>query len=197
LADLEDRALVRAMAVGDTGALEKLYDRYAHLLYSFALRMVGESATACTIVEHTFGSVWRLAAEVAEQRGTVGDWLISHVHAAGIARAHQSRSRSQDTGSTVPDQSGSAAIDIARLARPIQDLDPEFSELRTRIKELLRGLSHHRRQAVDLAYFQGYTEEEISPLIQEPLLTVRRDLTGTLVSLARALEGADAEQTGD
>jgi RNA polymerase sigma-70 factor (ECF subfamily) len=197
LADLEDRVLIRAMAVGDSGALEKLYDRYAHLLYSFALRMVGESAAACTIVEHTFSSAWRLAAEVADQRGTVGDWLISHVHTAGIARAHQQRARSPETGADRPDLPGSTAIDIARLPRPAQDLDPEFSELRTLVKELLRGLSHHRRQAVDLAYFQGYSREEISPLVQEPLVTVSRDLTGTLVLLSRALEESGAEQTGD
>ncbi len=197
MADLEDRALIRAMATGDIGALEKLYDRYAHLLYSFALRMVGESAAAATIVEHTFGSAWRLAAEVAEQRGTVGDWLISHVHTAGIARAHQQRVRSQGTVADAPDQPGFAAGDITRLPRPIQDLDPEFSALRILVKELLRGLSHHRRQAVDLAYFQGYSQEEISPLVQEPLITVSRDLTGTLVSLSRALEDSGAEQTGD
>jgi RNA polymerase sigma-70 factor, ECF subfamily len=196
LADLEDRALVRAMAAGDLDALEKLYDRYAHLLFSFALRMVGESTVACTIVEHTFAGTWRMAAEVAEQRGTVGDWLISHVHTAGIARAHQQRT-GQDRGADAPDQAATRAVDISRLPRPAQDVDPEFNALRTRVKELLRGLSHHRRQAVDLAYFQGYSQEEISPLIQEPLLTVKRDLTGTLVALSRALEGSSAEQTGD
>jgi RNA polymerase sigma-70 factor (ECF subfamily) len=184
------------MAAGDLDALEKLYDRYAHLLFSFALRMVGESAVACTIVEHTFAGTWRMAAEVAEQRGTVGDWLISHVHTAGIARAHQQRA-GQDTGADATDQPVARAVDISRLPWPVQDIDPEFNALRTRVKELLRGLSHHRRQAVDLAYFQGYSQEEISPLIQEPLLTVKRDLTGTLVALSRALEGPSAEQTGD
>jgi RNA polymerase sigma-70 factor (ECF subfamily) len=185
------------MAAGDIGALEGLYDRYAHLLFSFALRMVGDSAAACTIVEHTFGSAWRLAAEVAEQRGTIGDWLISHVHTAGIAGAHQQRARSRETGGEVSDQPGLTPGDITRLPRPVQDLDAEFSELRTLVKNLLRGLSHHRRQAVDLAYFQGYSQEEISPLIQEPLLTVQRDLSGTLAALSRVLEGAGGEQIGD
>jgi RNA polymerase sigma-70 factor (ECF subfamily) len=197
LADLEDRALIREMAMGNVGALEKLYDRYADLLFSFALRLVGEPAVACTIVEHTFAGTWRMAAEVAEQRGTVGDWLISHVHTAGIARAHQPHARSQTADAAALDQSGSPAGAGTPLPQPVQDLDGEFSEVRTRVKELLRGLSHHRRQAVDLAYFQGYSQEEIAPVIQEPLLTVRRDLTGTLAALSRALDGPDEEQTGE
>ena len=197
MADLEDRALIRQMAMGDIGALEKLYDRYAHLLFSFALRMAGESSAACTVVEETFARAWKMAAAVAKQRGTVGDWLISQAHTVGIAGAHLQRTRSVNAGAAAPDQPSSTAVDVTRLLQPILDLDADFSARRTLVKELLRGLTHHRRQAVDLAYFQGYSQEEISPLVQEPLLTVKRDLTGTLVSLSRALDGPGEERSND
>ncbi|MGH2345951.1 MAG: RNA polymerase sigma factor [Chloroflexota bacterium] len=193
MADLEDQALIRQMAMGDLGALEELYDRYAHLLYSFALRLVGEPAAARTIVEETFSGAWKMAGAIADQQGTVGDWLISHVHTAGIAGVHEYRARRHNVAALPPD---AARIDDTSYLQPCTDLPADFIERRALIKELLRGLSHHRRQAVDLAYFQGYSQDEIAPLTGQSLTTVQRNLAGALESLALVLGGADEARAG-
>lgn len=178
LADLADRALARRMAAGDLGALEDLYDRYASFIYSFALRMVGDSAASMLIVEDTFTLAWRQADAIVGQPGTVRDWLVSHAHTTGIALVHQRRA--------------GQATDTDRIAGPAPEVGPgdredrELAEQRTRTQEAWSSLSREQKLILELAYFQGYTQDEIAPLALLPLSEVTQALTGALETLGTA-----------
>ncbi|HXT35446.1 MAG TPA: sigma-70 family RNA polymerase sigma factor [Chloroflexota bacterium] len=178
MADLADRALARRMALGDLGALEDLYDRYASFIYSFALRMVGESAASALIVEDTFTSAWHQADAIVGQPGTVRDWLVSHAHTTGIALVHQRRA--------------GKGTEAARKADPAPEVGPEdqedreLAEQRTRTQEAWSSLSREQKLILELAYFQGYTQDEIAPLALLPLSEVTQALVGALETLGTA-----------
>jgi len=178
LADLADRALARRMAMGDLGALEDLYDRYASFIYSFALRMVGDSAASMLIVEDTFTLAWHQADAIVGQPGIVRDWLVSHAHTTGIALVHQHRA--------------GQGMDPERIADPSPEVGPEYqedrelAEQRTRTQEAWSSLSREQKLALELAYFQGYTQDEIAPLARLPLSEVTQALAGALETLGTA-----------
>src|SRR5947208_16504622 len=75
-----DDALMASLADRDLGALASLYDRYGHLAYSLAYRILGESEAAEDVVQDAFLSAWRGAGTYRRERGTPRAWLLSIVH---------------------------------------------------------------------------------------------------------------------
>ena len=77
MANLElDGTLVDRLQVGDEGALESLYRKYSSLLYSVALRILGDTAAAEEVLQDTFFQLWRNAGKFDAGRGSLTGWLL-------------------------------------------------------------------------------------------------------------------------
>lgn len=107
VANLEiDGSLVDRVRVGDEDALESLYRRYSSLLYSVALRIVGDTAAAEEILQDTFFQLWRSAGKFDSARGSLTGWLLVITRSRALSRlrtVHAARFGSEDEALLVAD----------------------------------------------------------------------------------------------
>jgi RNA polymerase sigma-70 factor (ECF subfamily) len=177
-----DARLAERIRLGQADALGELYDRYASTALATALRVVGSREEAEDVVHEAFVAVWRKIDRFDAERGALRAWLMTVV-----------RNR---------------AIDRVRARRPKMDLEDadERSLLRTgpnptweaalarasasEIQVALASLPDEQRQAVELAYFEGYTYREVAELTGVPPGTANGRLRLALAKLREALQGS-------
>jgi RNA polymerase sigma-70 factor, ECF subfamily len=158
-----DPDLVRRMRQGDESALEQLYTRYGGLVYSLALRIVGDPELAREVLQDTFLRSWDGRATYDPQRGRVAWWLMGIARNGAIdllrSRPHQARLRERDR----------LSVDV-----PAGEKDTaEVFGLRRDVMNALRELPKAQRAAIELAYYGGMTQTEIARALNEPLGTVK------------------------
>jgi RNA polymerase sigma-70 factor, ECF subfamily len=161
---VDDSELLRRMRLGDESALEVLYARYGGLLYTLALRIVGDRELAREVVQDTFLRSWAGRETYDPQRGRVPWWLMGIARNRAIdllrSRSHRQRVRERTTAlreaPAVPPSDTSDALS-ARLA----------------VGQALQSLSDGQRTAIELAYYSGLTQTEIADKLGEPLGTVK------------------------
>lgn len=185
--DDADRDVLSRVVSGELDALEELYDRYRTMAYSIALRITAEPALAEDIVQEAFLGAWRNAGRYAEGRGSVKTWLLSIVHHRAIDAIRRRRPTTE-----LP---GREAVPPPALTVP--DIWPEVAGklLRLEILAALRTLSDVQREAIELAYFGGLTQQEVAARTATPLGTVKSRIRLGLLGMRRELLGAGVEAT--
>ena len=97
---ISDQTLLGRLQAGDEAALGALYERYAPLLYSLAVRVVGDRQLAQEVIQDTFLRCWDQAERYDPTRGRVPAWLIGVTRNRAIdvlrSRSHQARLRERD-----------------------------------------------------------------------------------------------------
>jgi RNA polymerase sigma factor (sigma-70 family) len=179
-----DAELVRALADRDTAALGALYDRYGGLAYSVAFRILGDSGLSEDTVQECFLKVWTSAASFDPDRGSPRTWLLTLIRNRSIDKLRSRRSRSgreidlEVAGTAATQASGSDPWDEVSLA-----IEQEA------VRTALDRLPVDQRQAVELAYFGGYSQREIAEMTKVPLSTVKGRMRLALEKLHSYLEG--------
>jgi RNA polymerase sigma factor (sigma-70 family) len=180
--DAADRAALLRIADGELAALEDLYDRYKTMAYSIAFRITNDATLAEDVVQDAFLGAWRNAARYVEGRGSVKTWLLSIVHHRAIDAIRRRRPTTD-----LPD------IDAALpAAMTLPDVWAEVSAGldAAMVRAALEALSDVQREALELAYFSGLTQAEISERTGTPLGTVKSRMRLGLLAMRRSLEGA-------
>jgi RNA polymerase sigma-70 factor, ECF subfamily len=182
-ADDADRATLERIAGGDHGAIEILYERYKSMAYALALRITGDPASAEDVIQDAFIGAWRNAARYQEGRGSVKTWLLAIVHHRAIDATRRRRPTSE-----LPDGDGPAPT-----ALTLPDVWAEVAGRldRDAVVAALGTLSDVQREALELGYFGGLTQQEIATRTGTPLGTVKSRMRLGLLSLRRALSGDD------
>jgi RNA polymerase sigma-70 factor (ECF subfamily) len=163
---LDDSALVVLVARRDEAALGALYDRYSRLIYSLALRIVGERTLAEEIVMDAFVSVWRAASTFVEERGRFVAWLTSVARHRAIDELRRLNVR--------PEGSSVELDEAIRTSGPdsVEDV-VSVRQRREQVRSVLGRLPDAQREALELAYFGGLTQQEIADKTGTPLGTVK------------------------
>ena len=178
--DEADRAALARISGGELAALEELYDRYKTMAYSIAYRITNDATLAEDVVQDAFLGAWRNAARYVEGRGSVKTWLLSIVHHRSIDAIRRRRPTTElpeiDAGLpdalTLPDVWGEVSA----------GLDAEA------VRDALVALSDVQREALELAYFGGLTQQEIAERTGTPLGTVKSRMRLGLLAMRRSLE---------
>ncbi|HEY2916204.1 MAG TPA: sigma-70 family RNA polymerase sigma factor [Candidatus Limnocylindrales bacterium] len=179
-ADLADLArLVR----GEPDALEGLYGRYGTMAYSIALRITGDAGTAEDAVQEAFLGAWRNAGRFVPDRGTVRTWLLAIVHHRAIDSLRRRRATVE-----LPEESEGALSPSAMTLPDVWD-DVAATLDRDAIRAALGVIPDRQREALELAYFGGLTQVEISERLTLPLGTVKSRMRLGLLALRAELTG--------
>ena len=164
-----DERLVRALEGRDAKALEALYDRYGNYVYSVCLRMVGDVQLAEDLSQEVFLRLWRRPDLYDVGRGRFVTWLLSVARNRGI---DERRSRGRRFRYETPPSL--AAEEMLAAAATVEEEDPAvLSDERIVIQRALGALPPEQRLAIQLAYFGGYTQQEIAKGLSQPLGTVK------------------------
>jgi RNA polymerase sigma-70 factor (ECF subfamily) len=162
----DDEKLIRLIVQQQEGALAQLYDRYSRLIFSLAFAMINDRATAEEITLDVFLRVWQKAGTYRPDQSKLTTWLtrIARNHAIDVLRRRAARS----------DQ---YAVQWEEIHSEIPQQHPEesaeLSMRRERIQNALAQLPSDQKQVVMLAYFGGYTQNQIAKMLKQPLGTVK------------------------
>ena len=184
LAHLSDEALVALAARAEEPALAELYDRYGRIAYGLALRVLRDPALAEDAVQEAFLTLWRTAATFVPERAKASSWILTLVHrrSVDLVRREERRRAEPLEDESRPDADGSAA-DVAWLRLE-----------RERVQEALRRLPDHEREALELAYYGGFTQSQLAERLGLPIGTIKSRMFS---GLARLRELLDAGAQGD
>jgi RNA polymerase sigma-70 factor, ECF subfamily len=194
-----DRGLLRRLRAGDETALEALYDRYSGLVFTLALRIVGDRHLAEEVLQDTFWRCWVGAEQFDPRRGRPAGWLLGVARNRAIdvlrGRQHQARLHEREglgraegldhrTASSAHAGWPSMALQQPALSQP--DVH-EAVVLRDMLGHALGRLSTAQRQAIELAYYGGLTQVEIAQTLGVPLGTVKTRMRDGMERLRRVL----------
>src|SRR3954462_2726081 len=182
-ADDADRAVLALVNAGQLDALQELYDRYRVMAYSIALRITSDASLAEDVVQDAFLGVWRNASRYVEGRGSVKTWLLSIVHHRAVGAVRRRRPVVE-----LPERD-----DLPPPALTAPDIWQEAAGNldRREIAAALTTLSDVQREAIELAYWGGLTQQEIAERTGAPLGTVKSRVRLGLLALRRALVGEE------
>ncbi len=162
----EDPELARRLKNRDPQAMAELYDRYGRVMFALIFRVVRNEAVAEDLVQETFLRVWNRAHAFDHEKGALGPWVLA-----------VARNRAIDYLRSVDGRMAQNALELEKLEQPALFVDLESGILNLDRVRKLRGafekLSPNQRLVVELAYYEGLSQTEISERLKQPLGTVK------------------------
>jgi RNA polymerase sigma-70 factor (ECF subfamily) len=169
----DDASLLEQVRRGDESAMASLYDRYSNVVYSVALRVLRDPASAEDVLQEIFMQIWRHPESFVASRGSLGGWL-----------AVVSRNRS---------------IDALRRRRPTESVDEivlasnynladeaERDGMMEKARGIIHDLPPEQRKTLEMAFFDGLAHSEIAEMTGDPLGTVKTRIRSALMTLRKA-----------
>ena len=176
LAHMSDEALVLLAARSEQSALAELYDRYGRTAYGLALRVLRDERLAEDAVQEGFLAVWRTAARFVPERGKASTWILTLVHRRAVDVVRREQRRRADT--------------LEHASEPAVggvDEDAWLRLQRERVQEALRLLPDTQREALELAYYGGFTQSELAERLGQPLGTIKSRMFAGLARMRELL----------
>ncbi len=167
----------------DQRAFEAIFDRYGDLVYSTALRVLRDTQLAEDVSQEIFVRLWRKPQSYVAERGRFLTWLISVTRNRAVDEV-RSRGRRQRHETASPEEQerelpASDSIDPA--------LNAQLAEQARIVRAALAELPPEQREIIELAYFGGLTQQEISDRLDQPLGTVKTRIRLGMQKLRAAL----------
>jgi RNA polymerase sigma-70 factor (ECF subfamily) len=172
--------LVGKVARGDAQAFDQLYDELSAAVYGLARRVVRDPARAEDVTQEVFLEVWRKAARFDRALGKGKTWVmtIAHRRAVDAVRRNEAAKRSDQQGA--PDE-----VSHDEPADAVIEAEEHGA-----VRGCLETLTDLQLESVRLAYFNGYTYNEVATLLEKPLPTIKTRMRDGLIRLRDCLEGA-------
>ena len=167
--------LLQLSARGDVAAFEKIYDATAGAVLGLAIRVLRNHALAEEVAQDVMVDVWRSAARYAPMRGSAKSWIMTIAHRRAVDRV---RSEQATTDREIRAASAQRATPFDEVAESVEThLEHEQA------RRCLDTLTDVQREAVRLAYYDGYTYREVAELLETPLGTIKTRLRDGLIRL--------------
>jgi len=168
LTHLSDEALVALAARSEQSALAELYDRYGRTAYGLAFRILRDGTLAEDAVQEAFLTVWRTASRFVPERGKASTWILTLVHRRAVDVVRREQRRRAESLDRAPEPAVEGV-----------DEDAWLRLQRERVQEALRNLPDAQREALELAYYGGFSQSELAERLGQPLGTIKsRMFTG-------------------
>src|SRR5438445_482841 len=181
LPQLGDEDLMQLVAGGDPRAFEVIYERHCTAVFSLAYRICGVRAAAEEVAQEAFLAIWRSGARYDRTRGSVRTWLLGVVHNRAIDSLRRS---------TVHDRRRAADEEAAERVEAPERTEVEAArrEEARSMRAVLGTLPNDQRRVVELAYFGGFTHEQIAEMLGAPLGTVKGRMRLALEKMRASIE---------
>jgi RNA polymerase sigma-70 factor (ECF subfamily) len=171
----DDASLLSLVQSGDEHAMASLFDRYSKVVYSVALRVLRDPASAEDVLQEIFMQIWRNPDSFSAARGSLGGWL-----------AVVSRNRSIDA---LRRKRPTDSVDDVVLASPYNLADEaERNSMMERARGVIANLPTEQRKTLEMAFYDGLTHSEIAEMTGDPLGTVKTRIRSALLTLRKAFQ---------
>ncbi len=153
-----------------------LYDNYSAALYTTIVSILQDKEMANDVLQEVFIKIWRQIEQYNSDKGRLFTWMINISRNASIdtlrSKSYHLQKQNQELTENVYSAAGSVNTDVDKIG----------------LRKLITHLKEEQKVLVDLAYFQGYTQDEISKLLDMPLGTVKTRLRSALINLRAFLK---------
>jgi RNA polymerase sigma-70 factor, ECF subfamily len=173
----EDVRLIKLAAAGDVPALEKLYDRHAPLMHSVLLQKLGDHHEAQDVVHDVFVKIHTQKARYNPALGQPIAWMLTVARNTAIDKLRKHGSHKKYLQQQIQEDGG-------QTSNPTGPHDDEIELLH----DCVRILSDPQRDALQLAYFSGMTQQEVADQLQQPLGSVKAWIRRGLLKLRECVE---------
>ncbi len=180
--DLDDE-LLRRIGVGDRDAFGVFYDRYSTLMFSVACKILNNSNEAEDVLQETFVQIWEKAERFDPKLGKASSWAATLTRNKAIDRIRASQRRSR-----LAEEAGAELAITNEVADTANEAVHGHDKAKI-IQSAIGELPAEQRHAIELAYFSGLTQHEISEKLNEPLGTIKARIRRGLLKLRDQLEG--------
>src|SRR2546423_2231692 len=162
-AHLSDEAVVALVARSDQTALAELYDRVGRVAYGVALRILRDEKLAEDAVQEGFLAAWRNADRFMPERAKASTWLLTFVHRRAVDLVRRENRRRAEP---LTEGFEAAPSDSAE-----EDAWLRFE--RERVQAALKQLPDQQREALELAYYGGFSQSELAERLRQTPRTVQ------------------------
>jgi RNA polymerase sigma factor (sigma-70 family) len=167
-----DEEILDAIASGDDAALAALYDRFGRVAYGLAYRILRDQALAEDAVQEAFLAVWRSADSYRRERAKPATWILTLVHRRAVDLVRREHRRRGEPLEEMPEAVGDSVAE-----------EVDIRERRATVQAALAQLPEDQRQALELAYYGGYTQSELAERLGVPLGTIKSRMFAGLARL--------------
>ena len=171
--------LMAGVARGDHTAFEQLYDRMAGPVFGLVRRVLRDTAQSEEVTQEVFLDVWRSAPAYDASRGAPATWILTLAHRRAVDRVRSAQAAT--------DREDRAASRDVETPFDVVSETVEGQLERDEVRAALSSLTELQRQAVQLAFYGGYTHTEVSELLGVPLGTVKTRIRDGLIRLRDAM----------
>lgn len=183
--DLQDEVLISRLQAGEQEALGCLFQRYARVVRSIAVRILRNTAEADDLVQDLFLFVQRKCSIFDSSKSSAGSWIVQMAYQRSIERRRYLTTRHFYTRAEI--QSDTSHV----VGNPTVENDYSAEAVfgRNGLQKVLSALSEDQRETLRLHFFEGYTLAEISAKLGQPLGNVRHHYYRGLDGLRRQMFG--------
>ena len=178
-------ALVQSIARGEQRALHSLYEQTHRIVFTLAIRIVGDRETAEEVTVDVYHDVWRRASQYDPAAGSVVGWIMNQARWKSLdqLKLRHRRKRSAD-----------GPADAGRPAATSPSDEYEIREERGRLQQALDALTPAERQAVETAFFSELSYPDTAAKLNQPVGTVKTRIRTGLQKLRQAMKASSAER---
>jgi RNA polymerase sigma-70 factor (ECF subfamily) len=178
LCKLSDEELMQRVAVGCQDAITALFDRYQHLVFDVALRIVRDPGEAEEVVQTVFLDIYRAVANFDSRKGIPRVWILQYAYHRAL---HRKRHLVSNHFYRWEELESAVEVGVRR------SLAGELPEIVRLAEQMLEKLKPRQRAVLEMTYYEGLTAEEIASRLGESAHVVRHDLHRSLGALRAAL----------
>jgi len=156
-----------------------MYDATAARVHGLVLRVIRDPAQAEEVTQETFLEAWRTASRFDPDRGSALSWLLTLAHRRAVDRVRSAEAASR-RDATYHDQNRPVAHDSTAEAAATK-IEAQ------RVRQAMGTLTDVQREALELAYFGGYTHTEVATMLDLPVGTAKTRIRDGLIRLRDSL----------
>jgi len=171
-----EKELIALLKQRDEKAFSYLYDNYSGALYSIIIQILENTELASDVLQEVFINIWRKIDTYDAAKGRLYTWMLNISRNASIDQLRSKNYQNSQKNQSIPENvdvfGGSSMMSVDSIG----------------LKKMLEKLKMEQRVLIELAYFKGYTHEEIAEMEDIPLGTVKTRIRNALIQLRTLLQ---------
>ncbi len=180
-----DKEIILKVAGSDSKALEELYDRYSPILFTLINKIVQDKPAAEELLSDIFVIIWQKIDQFDSEAGNVYSWMINLARNKAIDIVKRNRNPEEMEEYSDEYENENIIPHLSSSAEPL-DLDKALS-IKDKMNDSFNKLTDAQQYVLNLAYYNGYNEEEIARELNIPLPTVKFKISLALGNLNKNL----------
>jgi RNA polymerase sigma-70 factor (ECF subfamily) len=171
-----EQELVMLLKQRQQSAFSYLYDNYSSALYSVILNVVNDETIAADTLQDVFVKIWKQFESYDETKGRLFTWMMNIARNASIDTVRSKAFQNSKQNNELTENHFAAAGTVQTNTDQIG------------LRKIVYNLKEEHKTLIELSYFQGYTQDEISKMLDIPLGTVKTRLRTALIQLRQQIK---------